>query len=102
MQRGLRKIMALSRSPYQLAKTVSAIIGLRNAMSILFLERTSNTLKARSYSTLKEKIMKRPYTCLYRKYFFINDLKKGILSYLELVSIPFRLRTYLQIGENDV
>ena len=39
--------MALSRSPIKLAKTVSAMIGLRNAMSILFLERISSTIKAR-------------------------------------------------------
>ena len=43
--------MALSRSPIELAKKVLAIIGLRNAMSILFLERTSHTIKARSHST---------------------------------------------------
>lgn len=39
--------MALSRFPIKLAKKVSVMIGLRTAMSILFLERISNTIKAR-------------------------------------------------------
>lgn len=41
--------MAPSRSPIELAKIRSVMIGLCNAMSLLFLERTSNPIKARAY-----------------------------------------------------
>jgi len=89
--------MALSRSPIELAKKVSVVIGLRSAMSILFIRTHLYSIKAR-FLQVKKRITKRPYTCLYRKMSLINDLKEGILSYLELVSRSVRLRTYLQTG----
>ena len=93
--------MALSRSPIELAKKVSVVIGLRSAMSILFIERTSYSIRAR-FLQVKKRITKRPNTCLYRKISLINNLKEEILSYLELVSRSVRLTAYLQAGENDV
>ena len=42
--------MALSRSPIELAKKVTVVEGLQNAMSLLLLERTSNPIKARAHS----------------------------------------------------
>lgn len=42
--------MALSRSPIELAKTGSVLGDLHNAMSLLFLERISNPIKARANS----------------------------------------------------
>lgn len=85
--------MALSRSPIKLAKKVSAIIGLRNAMSILFLERTSNTIKARSHPTYWKDHEKAVYVSVSQVLFYKRFEK--IFSYLGLVSIPFRLITYL-------
>lgn len=101
MQRGLRKIMALSRSPIELTKKRSAVIGLQSAKSLLFIERISYSIRAR-FLQVKKRIMKRPNTCLYCKMSLINDLKEGILSYLERVSNSVKLEAYLQVGENDV
>jgi hypothetical protein len=42
--------MALSRSPIELAKKARVLVGLQNAMSLLFLERTSDPIKARAHS----------------------------------------------------
>ena len=71
--------MAQSRSPIQLPKKVSVFKGLQNAMSILFLERTSTPIKARSSSMLWKDHEKAVYVSV-SQVSFINDLKKGILS----------------------
>ena len=44
--------MAQSRSTIELVDKASAMISLRNVLSILFLERIPHTIRARSYSTL--------------------------------------------------
>ena len=70
--------MAPSRSPIELTKKVSVMIGLRNAKSILFLERTLNPIKARSYS----RCWKDPEKAVYMtasQMSLTNDLKKKIL-----------------------
>ena len=70
--------MAQSRSLIQLTKKVSVFKGLRNAMSILFLERTSSPIKARSSSMLWKDHEKAVYVSV-SQVSFLNDLKKGIL-----------------------
>jgi hypothetical protein len=72
--------MAQSRSPIKLAKQVSAIVGLQNAMSILFLERTSTPIKARSHSMLWKDHEKAVYMSV-SQVFFINDLKTKSLLF---------------------
>lgn len=72
--------MAQSRSPIKLAKQVSAIVGLQNAMSILFLERTSTPIKARSHSMLWKDHEKAVYMSVLQV-FFINDLKTNPLLF---------------------
>jgi hypothetical protein len=90
MQRGLKKIMALSRSPIELADKASAIISLRNVLSILFLERISNPIKVRSYST-RWTDHERPDTCQHHKdIFLINDLKQGISPCLGVFPVTFK------------
>jgi hypothetical protein len=75
MQRELRKIMALSRSPIELANKESAIISLQNVLSILFLERISNTIRVRSYATRWMDHEKAEYMPASQRYFLMNDLK---------------------------
>jgi hypothetical protein len=81
--------MAPSRSPIELANKASVVISLRNVLSILFLERISNTIMAGSYSTLWTDHEKAEYMTASQRYFLINDLKRGILSCLVLVSLTF-------------
>ena len=76
--------MALSRSPIKLTKQVSVIVGLRNAMSILFLERISNPIKARSHSKLWKDHEKAVYVSV-SQILFTNDLKEGPFSCLRWV-----------------
>ena len=81
--------MALSRSPIELTKKASAVISLRNVLSLLILERISNTIRARSYSLLWKDHEKAGYMSASQGYFLINDLKKGSLSCLGDFSIAF-------------
>jgi hypothetical protein len=90
MHRELEKIMALSRSPIELADKASAIISLRSVLSILFLECISIPLGLGPIPRFG-RITKRPNTCLHHKdIFLINDLKQGIFPYVEMVSVTFR------------
>ena len=92
--------MAQSRSPIELAKKVSVFKGLRSAMSILFLERTLNPIKARSSSRLWRDHEKAVYVSV-SQVSFLNDLKK---SYLQLggTLITLKPKAYPYEGENDV
>lgn len=99
MYRELEKIMALSRSPIELADKASAIVSLRSVLSILFLERISNTIRARSYSTFWMD-HERPDTCLHRKdIFLMNDLNQGISSCLGMFPVKFRDKLILMKEE---
>lgn len=93
--------MALSRSPIKLPNKASAIISLRNVMSILLLERISNTIKARSYSTFWTDHEKAGYMSASQGYFLINDLKKGIFPCLGVGFYNIQGKTYLHKGGND-
>ena len=92
--------MAQSRSPIELAKKVSVFKGLRNAMSILFLERTSNPIKARSSSMLWKDHEKAVYVSV-SQVSFLNDLKKKKRLQFGGVFITFKPKTYHHEGEND-
>lgn len=76
--------MAQSRSPIKLAKEVSAFKGLRNALSILFLERTLNSIKARLASMYWKDHEKAVYVSVSQGS-FTTDFKQIILSYLERI-----------------
>jgi hypothetical protein len=89
MYRELEKIMALSRSPIELADKASAVISLRNVLSILFLERISNTIRARSYATLWTDHEKAGYMPTSQRYFLMSDLKQGISSCLRMFPAMF-------------
>jgi hypothetical protein len=71
--------MALSRPPIKLAKPASAVISLRNAMSILFLGRRLQIIKVR-FLTKFWKDHWKPYTCLHRKNIFCSQLVSITLS----------------------
>jgi len=102
MQRFFRKIMAPSRSPIELANKVSAIISLRNDLSILFLERILNPIKARSHSTFfwrdHEKAV---YMSASQVSFDKRFEKKNLSHFLGLVPIAFMPEAYLHEGGND-
>ena len=91
--------MAQSRSPIELAKKESVFKGLRNSMRILFLERTSTPIKARSHSMLWKDHEKAVYVSV-SQVFFINDLKKEF-SPIWKGFYPIQAKTYPHEGGND-
>ena len=82
--------MALSRSPIELAKIGLVMRGLYNAMSLLFLERISNPIKARAYSKDWKTHERAEYVSVSQMLFNKRFEKRNCPIWMELVFIIFR------------
>lgn len=100
MQREFSKIMAPSRFPIELTKQESVVIDLQSARACYFWNASPIPLGPDSIPRFG-RITKRPYTCLYRKYLLINDLKKEQLPSVRVGSVTCMSETYHHEGKNN-